>query len=106
MMHPEAVYRRQDPAAEAALNGYREAEQTIMRAIAVRFDLHLELSLTSVKALDLALLMDERDQAMSAPPQAGTSTSSRSASARVLESVARQTRVPVGLQKFGGGKWK
>jgi 5'-nucleotidase len=51
------------------LIGYREAEQKIMRAIAVRFDLHLDQP-ASVKALDLALLMDERDQAMSDPPQA------------------------------------
>jgi len=51
------------------LIGYREAEQKIMRAIAVRFDLHLDQP-AGVKALDLALLMDERDQAMSEPPQA------------------------------------
>jgi hypothetical protein len=50
------------------LAGYREAEQKIMRAICVRFGLHLELP-ASVKALDLALLMDERDQAMAHPPE-------------------------------------
>lgn len=51
------------------LGGYREAEQKIMRAICVRFNLHLDQP-AIVKALDLALLMDERDQAMAAPPQA------------------------------------
>jgi 5'-nucleotidase len=51
------------------LGGYREAEQRIMRAICVRFNLQLDLP-PSIKALDLALLMDERDQAMVEPPQA------------------------------------
>jgi len=50
------------------LGGYREAEQKIMRAICVRFNLQLDLP-PSIKALDLALLMDERDQAMVEPPQ-------------------------------------
>jgi hypothetical protein len=49
------------------LDGHREAEQKIMRAICVRFNLHLELP-ASIKALDLAILMDERDQAMIEPP--------------------------------------
>jgi hypothetical protein len=39
-----------------------------MRAICVRFNLQLDLP-PSIKALDLALLMDERDQAMVEPPQ-------------------------------------
>jgi hypothetical protein len=50
------------------LNGHRQAEQKIMRAICVRFNLHLELP-ASIKALDLAILMDERDQAMMVPPE-------------------------------------
>jgi hypothetical protein len=49
------------------LAAYREAEQKIMRAICVRFGLHLDQP-ASVKALDLALLMDERDQSMAEPP--------------------------------------
>jgi 5'-nucleotidase len=52
-----------------ALFGYREAEQKVMRAICVRFNLHLDQP-ASVKALDRAILMDERDQAMGEPPQA------------------------------------
>jgi hypothetical protein len=51
-----------------SLIGYREAEQKVMRAICVRFNLHLELP-PAVKALDRAILMDERDQAMAEPPQ-------------------------------------
>src|SRR5262249_12825604 len=51
------------------LAAYRKAEQKIMRAICVRFGLHLDQP-ASVKALDLALLMDERHQAMTEPPAA------------------------------------
>jgi uncharacterized protein len=42
---------------------YQEAEQKIMRAIAVRFHLHLGVP-SQVKALDRAILLDEREQNM------------------------------------------
>jgi hypothetical protein len=50
------------------LIGYREAEQRLMRAICVRFNLHLELP-ADVKALDRSILADERIQAMAEPPR-------------------------------------
>jgi hypothetical protein len=50
-----------------SLHGYREAEIRVMRAICVRFNLHLDQP-AAVKALDRAILMDERDQVMAMPP--------------------------------------
>jgi hypothetical protein len=50
------------------LIGYEAAEGKIMRAIAVRFNLHLGLP-AEVKALDRAILTDERLQNMAAAPQ-------------------------------------
>jgi hypothetical protein len=66
---PEAYIGDQIRPLKKHLAAYREAEQKIMRAICVRFGLHLDRP-ASVKALDLALLMDERDQAMTEPPAA------------------------------------
>ena len=66
---PEAYIGDQIRPLKKHLAAYREAEQKIMRAICVRFGLHLDRPV-SVKALDLALLMDERHQAMSEPPAA------------------------------------
>jgi hypothetical protein len=49
------------------LIGFSEVEKRIMRAICVRFNLHLDQP-AAVKALDRAILMDERDQVMVTPP--------------------------------------
>jgi len=49
------------------LVGYDEAEAKIMRAVAVRFNLHLGLP-DQVKALDRAILTDERLQNMAPEP--------------------------------------
>ncbi|PPQ17945.1 phosphohydrolase [Bradyrhizobium sp. AC87j1] len=49
------------------LDGYGEAENKIMRAIAVRYRLHLGMP-EQVKHLDRAILMDERLQNMAEAP--------------------------------------
>lgn len=49
------------------LTGYREAEDKIMRAVAVKFHLRLDMP-EEVKRLDVAILMDEMLQNMAAPP--------------------------------------
>lgn len=49
------------------LLGYDAAEANIMRAVAVRFNLHLGLP-DQVKAMDRAILMDERQQNMAPAP--------------------------------------
>lgn len=51
------------------IHGYNEAEEKIMRAICVRFNLHLGCPAT-VKKLDQAILMDERLQNMALAPAA------------------------------------
>lgn len=49
------------------LIGYDEAEAKIMRAVAIRFNLHLGLP-DQVKQMDRAILMDERLQNMAPAP--------------------------------------
>lgn len=49
------------------LVGYEAAEEKIMRAVAVRFNLHLGLP-DHVKQLDRAILMDEQQQNMAPAP--------------------------------------
>ena len=51
------------------LVGYDAAEAKIMRAVAVRFNLHLDMP-EQVKRLDYAILTDERQQNMAPPPAA------------------------------------
>lgn len=48
--------------------GYSEIEARIMRAICVRFGLHLDAP-SIVKTFDRRILSDERDQNMAAPPE-------------------------------------
>jgi len=52
-----------------ALHGYKDAENKITRAIAVRFNLHLGVP-EAVKALDRAILLDEREQNMTPTSEA------------------------------------
>jgi hypothetical protein len=86
------------------LAGYREAEQKIMRAICVRFGLHLDLP-ASVKALDLSLLMDERDQAMAQPPESwDVEVEPLGVRLKFWKPRACQARVLVRLQKTGDRK--
>lgn len=49
------------------ITGYKEIEANVMRAICVRFNLHLGCP-DGVKALDRAILVDEMRQNMAAPP--------------------------------------
>lgn len=51
------------------LTGYREIEERVMRAICVRFNLHLDAPLI-VKTLDRRILSDEQAQNMAPPPGA------------------------------------
>lgn len=51
------------------LTGYSDVEAALMRAICVRFGLHLELP-AAVKVLDRRILADEKQQNMLQPPEA------------------------------------
>jgi hypothetical protein len=88
------------------LIGYRETEQKVMRAIAVRFNLHLEQP-AGVKALDLAILMDERDQVMGEPPQAWDIDAAPLGVELQFWSPARARREFLSdFKKLWGRKWK
>jgi 5'-deoxynucleotidase YfbR-like HD superfamily hydrolase len=50
-----------------SLHGYKEAEDAVMRAISVRFNLHLNLP-QAIKDLDQRILMDEQLQNMAPAP--------------------------------------